>query len=161
MNLQVRPGKSKSKNSQKHKHMHTQCRAFNSISEEILVIEQESQVLVDECLCVLWGYLLKAFFQWSIDLIQSLWLRDFRRWVGLGRRSKHPAGSAGLPAETWSAEHWEVPATSVSIGQYYRQRYSAPNPTSAWSKSITSSIIITLSACIVFLFPCIFMLYCF
>lgn len=70
-----------------------------------------------ECLCVLWEYSLKAFLQSLIDLIQSLWLRNFRWWVGLGGHGEHPAGSAGLPAETWSAEHWEVPATSTTSAQ--------------------------------------------
>lgn len=56
-------------------------------------------------------YSLKAFLQSLIDLIQPLWLRDLRWWVGLVGHGKHPAGSAGLPAEAWSAEHREGPAT--------------------------------------------------
>lgn len=56
---------------------------------------------------------LKAFLQRLIDLIQSLWLRNLRWWVGLGGHSKHSAGSAGLPADTWSAEHREVPVLLV------------------------------------------------
>lgn len=69
-------------------------------------------------------YSLKAILQCRVDLIQSLWLRDFGRWVGFGRYGKHPAGSAGLPTKTWSAQRWEVPATEGSSGPEDNQTIS-------------------------------------
>lgn len=71
--------------------------------------------------CLIWQYLLKAILQCSIDLIQSLWLRDFGRWVGFGRYGKHPAGPAGLPTKTRSAQRWEVPASEESSGPQNNQ----------------------------------------
>lgn len=74
--------------------------------------------------CPMWRYSLKAILQCRVDLIHSLWLRDFGRWVGFGRYGKHPAGSAGLPTKTWSAQRWEVPATEGSSGPQNNQTIS-------------------------------------
>lgn len=71
--------------------------------------------------CLMGQYSLKTVLQCRVDLIQSLWLRDFGRWVGFGRYGKHPVGSAGLPTKTWSAQRWEVPATEGSSGPQNNQ----------------------------------------
>lgn len=63
-------------------------------------------------------YSLKAFLQCFIHFIQSLWLRNLRWGVGLDRHSKQSACSAGLPAETRSAEHHKVPAAPQTPSHY-------------------------------------------